>query len=461
MAKARHLQQEIDKKLKSVEEGVEIFNSTLKKIQSAVNQTQKERYESELKKEIKKLQRVRESLRAYQTNPEIRDKNPITEARKTIEDLMATFKNCERENKTKAFSKTGLSAAPKVDPKEEEREAAREWIRSALQQLQEGATSLEIELDSFKAAKGRRPDASRLEELANQLQTHRFHYGKLEFILRALENDQLPMQKLWDLKDIFEVFIENINDKSYYDSELEQIYAELEIAETPVSPAPVIAEEEPHDAQKKLPQKKVEPKVMPPLVKQDSKTQETPKISVWNSKDALQKIAGDQIDKLQESKEEEPEEVIETETWDYKDTESAKKAIERAFNFQIRPEDRVRSKLEIVKSSYQGHPSYPKRPFFTNPAQYKKLEVDTLFFIFYHQPGTYQQFLASKELKGKEWIYHKRFQTWFQRCGEPKQVSDDREKGTYTYFDFENSWSQKKKADFEFEYANLENELHS
>mmetsp|Transcript_6579 Transcript_6579/g.6437 ORF Transcript_6579/g.6437 Transcript_6579/m.6437 type:complete len:142 (-) Transcript_6579:172-597(-) len=141
---------------------------------------------------------------------------------------------------------------------------------------------------------------------------------------------------------------------------------------------------------------------MPPLVKQDSKTQETPKISVWNSKDALQKIAGDQIDKLQESKEEEPEEVIETETWDYKDTESAKKAIERVFNFQIRPEDRVRSKLEIVKSSYQGHPSYPKRPFFTNPAQYKKLEVDTLFFIFYHQPGTYQQFLASKELKGKD-----------------------------------------------------------
>mmetsp|Transcript_6580 Transcript_6580/g.6441 ORF Transcript_6580/g.6441 Transcript_6580/m.6441 type:complete len:84 (-) Transcript_6580:172-423(-) len=82
--------------------------------------------------------------------------------------------------------------------------------------------------------------------------------------------------------------------------------------------------------------------------------------------------------------------------------ETTKRALQNAFNFQIRPEDRTRSKLEIVKSSYQGHPSYPKRPLFTHPSQYKKLEVDSLFFIFYHQPGTYQQFLAAKELKSKE-----------------------------------------------------------
>lgn len=309
MAKARHLQQEVEKKLKNVEEGVDIFNQTLKKIQSAVNQTQKERYETELKKEIKKLQRLRESLRAYQANPEIRDKNPIIDARKTIEDLMMTFKNCERENKTKAFSKTGLSAAPKIDPKEEEREAAREWIKSALQQLQEGINANEIELDSLKIAKGRRPDASRIEELGNQLQTFKFHYSKLEFILRALENDLIPMQKLWDLKDTFEVFIDNISEKSIYDAELERMYAELEVAGTPISPPPVIVEEENGEALKKLPPKKIETKAMPPLVKQESKTQEQPKISVWNSKDAIAKIAGDQIDKIQESKEEEPEEA--------------------------------------------------------------------------------------------------------------------------------------------------------
>lgn len=139
----------------------------------------------------------------------------------------------------------------------------------------------------------------------------------------------------------------------------------------------------------------------------------------------------------------------------------AKKTIERAFSNQIRPEERTRSKLEIVKSSYQGHPSYPNKSLFNYPSHYKKLELDSLFFIFYHQPGTYQQFLAAKELKSKDWIYHKRFQTWFQRIGEPKVVAEDREKGMYTYFDFETSWSQKRKADFEFEYANLENELNS
>eukprot|EP00358_Blepharisma_japonicum_P005992 CAMPEP_0202943670 /NCGR_PEP_ID=MMETSP1395-20130829/4196_1 /ASSEMBLY_ACC=CAM_ASM_000871 /TAXON_ID=5961 /ORGANISM="Blepharisma japonicum, Strain Stock R1072" /LENGTH=62 /DNA_ID=CAMNT_0049641445 /DNA_START=643 /DNA_END=831 /DNA_ORIENTATION=- len=62
---------------------------------------------------------------------------------------------------------------------------------------------------------------------------------------------------------------------------MEQIYAELEIVGAPVSPAPQIIEEEPHEAQKKqVPPKKIEPKAMPSLVKQDSKPQELPKISV-------------------------------------------------------------------------------------------------------------------------------------------------------------------------------------
>jgi CCR4-NOT transcription complex subunit 3 len=46
---------------------------------------QKEKYETELKKEIKKLQRLREQIKTWQSSNEIKDKKPLLEARTHIE----------------------------------------------------------------------------------------------------------------------------------------------------------------------------------------------------------------------------------------------------------------------------------------------------------------------------------------------------------------------------------------
>jgi CCR4-NOT transcription complex subunit 3 len=54
---------------------------------------------------------------------------------------------------------------------------------------------------------------------------------------------------------------------------------------------------------------------------------------------------------------------------------------------------------------------------------------------FYLQ-GTYQQYLAARELKKQSWRYHKKYNTWFQRHEEPKITTDEYEQGTYVYFDF-------------------------
>lgn len=53
----RKLVVEIEKTLKKVAEGVEVFELIFEKIQVASNQSQKEKFEGDLKKEIKKLQR--------------------------------------------------------------------------------------------------------------------------------------------------------------------------------------------------------------------------------------------------------------------------------------------------------------------------------------------------------------------------------------------------------------------
>ena len=58
--------------------------------------------------------------------------------------------------------------------------------------------------------------------------------------------------------------------------------------------------------------------------------------------------------------------------------------------------------------------------------------------------GTYQQYLAAKELKRRAWRYHKKYLTWFQRHEEPKEITPDYEQGTYVYFDYETGCISQK-----------------
>merc|ERR1719356_32543 len=122
--------------------------------------------------------------------------------------------------------------------------------------------------------------------------------------------------------------------------------------------------------------------------------------------------------------------------------------------------DRV--KAYTPRNPYPATPiSFPSSPspIFDNPEIFSKLGTDALFFIFYYSQGTYQQYLAAKELKKQSWRYHKKYMTWFQRHEEPKVTTDEYEQGTYVYFDYETGWCQRLKADFRFEYSFLEDSL--
>jgi CCR4-NOT transcription complex subunit 3 len=140
MADRRRLQGEIDKTLKKVNEGVETFDDVWQKlvfissiqVQTATNLNQKEKYESELKKEIKKLQRLREQIKAWQSSNDIKDKKPLLEARKNIEQQMEKFKVIERETKQKPYSKDALGGSGssyKFDPLQKEKEEISQWIQ--------------------------------------------------------------------------------------------------------------------------------------------------------------------------------------------------------------------------------------------------------------------------------------------------------------------------------------------
>jgi CCR4-NOT transcription complex subunit 3 len=123
--------------------------------------------------------------------------------------------------------------------------------------------------------------------------------------------------------------------------------------------------------------------------------------------------------------------------------------------------DNERSRQYIPQNPYPTPTSYPATPsgIFDHPAIFEKLGTDCLFFIFYYAQGTYQQYLAARELKKQSWRFHKKYMTWFQRHEEPKVTTDEYEQGTYVYFDYETGWCTRIKTDFRFEYSYLEDSL--
>ncbi|XP_049873672.1 CCR4-NOT transcription complex subunit 3 isoform X2 [Pectinophora gossypiella] len=226
MAATRKLQGEIDRCLKKVTEGVETFEDIWQKVHNATNSNQKEKYEADLKKEIKKLQRLRDQIKSWIASGEIKDKSTLLEYRKLIETQMERFKVVERETKTKAYSKEGLGAAQKLDPAQKEREEMSSWLVSSIDALNLQVDQFESEVESLLVGKKKRLDKEkqdRMEELKLKLEKHRFHIKKLETLLRMLDNMSVEVEQCectWQIKRIKE-------DVEYYiDSSLEPGFEE-------------------------------------------------------------------------------------------------------------------------------------------------------------------------------------------------------------------------------------------
>ena len=106
--KLRTLLAEIDKKFKESEEGIAAIDQIQLKLEHAQTQAMKEKYEGEMKKEIKKLQRQRDFFRSNQGNADIKDaatKGKLDLGRKLIEQEMERFREHEKEFKMKQYSK--------------------------------------------------------------------------------------------------------------------------------------------------------------------------------------------------------------------------------------------------------------------------------------------------------------------------------------------------------------------
>ncbi|KAL6728419.1 hypothetical protein Aduo_010195 [Ancylostoma duodenale] len=227
MAEKRKLLAEIDKCFKKIDEGVDLFEETMKKMQEANSDNQREKYQDDLKKEIKKLQRLRDQVKGWQNCSEIKDKDKLTHYRKIIEQRMEQFKDIERENKTKPHSKQGLSAEEKLDPREKEKVETIEWLQSQIRELSDEADRTESQIESISSLdagkrRGKKEDGKkgekekRMEELKRHLDRMKFHIGKLEVCMRMVNNESLESKRVMEvLKDPLEMYVDALVDPDY------------------------------------------------------------------------------------------------------------------------------------------------------------------------------------------------------------------------------------------------------
>ncbi|KAL8700991.1 MAG: hypothetical protein Q9224_000703 [Gallowayella concinna] len=229
----RKIQQDIDKCFKKVAEGIQAFESIYDKIQQSTNQSQKEKQEDNLKREIKKLQRQRDQIKTWAAGNEIKDKKPLMEQRKAIENQMEKFKAVEKEMKTKAFSKEGLSAAAKLDPEERKIQEACDFLSSMVEELERQIETLEAEEDSLQATvkKGKKDSskADRLSEIGRLTERHKWHQGKLELLLRSLANGNVDADQVNDREEGIKYYVEENQSVEFMEDDT--IYDDLNLEE--------------------------------------------------------------------------------------------------------------------------------------------------------------------------------------------------------------------------------------
>ncbi|KAI6105452.1 Not1 N-terminal domain, CCR4-Not complex component-domain-containing protein [Pisolithus sp. B1] len=732
---ARKLQTEIDRTLKKVAEGVELFESIYEKMQSSTNQTQKEKLETDLKTQIKKLQRLRDQIKSWVASNDIKDKSALLENRRLIETQMEKFKACEKEMKTKAFSKEGLTQSAKLDPKAQEKMEVTSWLQQTVEDLTLQVEQAEAEIESLqgsgkKKGKGQSAASSRLEDLEHLNERRKWHINRLELILRLLDNGSLSTEQVLGLKEDVIYFLENNMEENFEDDE--GIYDELNLGEeeekfglanddedgsedsgsasegmpirtpkkhdkddesvstskreespvqkkpglqlrtskpppnpnfaqqpmssilkvglpsaprppatlpairyaaaaaaavssgpsasapsassgsqapsgavsgslsaTPATPtAPSIAQSmsqsmiqdsqltsspslthpsvtspmlssasashqpdgsfysgqdspaiseavpssvsgppassSPHrtyhkgmlrllliftalsDAQQpqqhqqqpltnglsQVGQTPVQqPQLAPPSpLPQQVHQSQTPSVSTTNTtpsaiqppqyppgvrvppsseqQPTLQSQQGQQVPGMQRPPSAVPPHqqapsrpsasafpgslsdlVASFETVKQKaphrmtNLGEVHKLLEGGYSNAPQPTDTERQ-YYVPRYPFNTPSFYPQtpHPVVNSPALFQHIDVETLFYVFYYLPGTYQQYLAARELKRQSWRFHIKYLTWFQRHSEPQAITEEYEQGVYVYFDWEGSWCQRKKSDFRFEY---------
>lgn len=149
---------------------------------------------------------------------------------------MEQFKAVEKEMKTKAYSKEGLSAASRLDPREKQKVETCDFLSNMVDELQQKIEAMEAEEETLhvqlKKSKKDINKANRLSDITHITERHKWHVNKLEMLLRALQNGNIEVGPVLDLKESIKYYVEDGHNLDY-SGEDETLYDDLNLGDDP------------------------------------------------------------------------------------------------------------------------------------------------------------------------------------------------------------------------------------
>ncbi len=228
MSASRKLLADIERCLKLVDEGIDRFDSTWEKVQSAPNQNLKDKYEAELKKEIKKLQRHRDQIKTWVSSSEVKsNRKRLLDARKSVERQMERFKALEKESKTKRYSKEGLARQNREKKESDPRDAVYEWIDEFMDQLKEQLDEFDEEFEKLsQQSRRKRGNTDEIEEVNHWIERHRWHLEQLKGVKARLAKNVVSIRQVERIKEDLEYYISDNQDPDFVEDE--ELYETIE-----------------------------------------------------------------------------------------------------------------------------------------------------------------------------------------------------------------------------------------
>lgn len=449
-----------------------------------------------LKRDLKKLQRLRETVRGWLASGEIKgDDTALQDARRAIERHMESFKILEREMKTKAFSTAGLSRE-ETDPGTLAKLKCADWLNDVVSRLETQTEALEADLEALgpipqTRGKGsskspKNAVAERATQLNSHITRHREYLARLERTLRLLENDQVTPEEVESaIKDSLEYYIESfaeddfIEDDSMWDlipgidavdegigkitahklpsSSGEKEASQGDGALLPKAKKPVQGSSTSSSASQQVPTGHVAKRDhAPPPPPPPPPSQSTVDVAAKDLEEL--QLTDKSPFAVVARKEFSPQNSLEIDILPEVNTPWEPKTMDMdliesgVFNRPGKGDAEwplqcgMDAKTVILSCPDRGwrpfHPaitpaSYPTQvhPALENETVFKSFPQDTLFFAFYFHPGSRQQGLAAKALKSQGWRFHTGMKTWFARTGQPTNATATYEEGALAYWE--------------------------
>lgn len=128
---------------------------------------------------------------------------------------MEQFKICEKETKTKTYSKEGLAREDKLDPAEEAKLRTTTWIAEYVERFQEQVEEKDFDIERLSSGKGKKSNKHQIEQLQLHIAHHKYHISKLEGIIRLINNDVLESDPVDALQEDLDYYLDSYQEEDY------------------------------------------------------------------------------------------------------------------------------------------------------------------------------------------------------------------------------------------------------